>query len=325
MSDLPLVLTRDGLRASGRGHDHGDRRVRNGLWVRAAPSTYVTGSVQLPDRVHAALAHTGPDAVVTGWAACRALDLPYVRDGGAVPVLVPPGRRRVSTPYVRVLPTTRPPAWWRWHGDVRVAAPARSVVDAARDLPDLRSVRALVLGAAGTVRLGDLREELETGAKARSKLCRQALADLEAGAASAPEAEVADHAAAAARAGRLPPFLLNPDVLLDGRFLGRPDGWLLGVGLGWEVDSREHHAGEDAFERTLARSDRFLAGGLSLLHLTPRRVRALGAATGELLVAAAAARRASRTLEPVGLLVVPRGPLLPLSARRERPGRAPGA
>jgi len=278
MSHGAVVVTRAQLLDAGHGRGYGDRWVRAGSWERAAPSTYLRGAADLADRVRAAVAHAGPDAVLTGWAACALLRVPYVVDAGAVPVLVPAGRRRVSTARVRVLPTTRRPNWWTWHDEVRVAAPARAVVDAVRAAGDLRTTRAVVLSAIGrgVVDLPGLREELEAGARAGSAACRRALADAAAGAASAPEAELADQASAAARAGRLPQFLLNPDVRVDGRFVGRPDGWLVGLGMGWEVDSHEHHGGREDFEATLLRHDAFVAHGLSLLHLTPRRIRQLG-------------------------------------------------
>ena len=270
---------------------------------------YLADVPALPDRVAAALAHAGRDGIVTGWAGCVALGLPYVVDAGAVPVLVPAGRRRVTTPAVRVLPTTRPPSWWRWTSGVRVAAPARCVIDAARGLRRLDQVRALVLGAAARVTVDELSAELVAGARGGRALVARALRDATDGAASCPEAELAELAVAAARAGRLPSFLLNPEVHVRGELLGRPDGWFPGRGVGWEVDSREHHAEDDAFDETLARHDRWLAHGLSLLHVTPRRLRRLGPRYADVLAAAAAAG-AGRP-EPAGLVVVPRGPVLP--------------
>lgn len=320
MAAEPVVVTRTGLLLLGRSSSYGDRQVRRGRWERAAPSTWLTADADLLARLEAATAHAGADAVVTGWAACAALGLPYVPDGGAVPVLVPAGRRRVSTSRVAVMPTTRPPRYRAWQAGVRLAAPERCVVDAARALSDLRAVRALVLGALGTrrVRLEELVHELDSGARAGSALCRRVLEDARRGAASAPEAEFADALVPAARLHRLP-YLLNPDVLLDGRLLGRPDGWLVGLGLGWEVESREHHAGDEAFEATLARSDAFLAAGVPLLHVTPRRLRASSAECTGLLLRAAGARRRSGASDPPGLVVVPRGPVLPLP-RRGTPG-----
>lgn len=315
-----VAVTRAGLVAAGRGRGAGDRRVAAGEWLRAAPSTYVTGPDDLVARVHAALDHAGQDALLTGWAGCLALGLPDVPQGQAVPVLVPARRRRVSTPHVRVLPTTRPPAWWTWPElDVRVAAPVRCVVDAARALSELADVRALVLGAIGrgVVSRPELQRELELGARGGRALVQRALRDAAAGAASAPEAELADDVGAAARQGLLPPFLLNPELRCDGRLVGRPDGWLLGCGVGWEVDSRRHHAADDAFDATLARHDRFAGHGLTLLHVNPRRLRALGAGYVPVLADAVRARRLLGP-EPEGLVVVPRGPVLP----QRRTGRS---
>lgn len=220
MSAAPLTRTRAELVASGRDPCSGDHLVRRGVWVRAAPSTYLLPGAALGDRVRAALQHAGTDGVVTGWAACALLGLPYVVDAGAVPVLVPARRRRTSTPYVQVMPTTRPPAWWL-ADDLRVAAPARAVVDAARALGRLSDVRALVLGAQRLVAVEDLQRELTAGSRGGRLLVARTLRDAHAGAASCPEAEACDAAAELVRAGRLPPFLLNPDVYVDGVLVGR--------------------------------------------------------------------------------------------------------
>lgn len=59
----------------------------------------------------------------------------------------------------------------------------------------------------------------------------------------------------------------------------------------------------------MARSDRFLARGLALLHLTPRRLRAPAAPWPGQLEDAAIARASGS--QPPGLEVRPRGPVLP--------------
>lgn len=321
-----IAVTRAELVAAGRWRGAGDRLVAHGEWVRAAPSTYLTGRDDLVARVQAALEHAGQDAVLTGWVGCLALGLPDVPQGGAVPVLVPAKRRRVSTPHVRVLPTARPPAWWTGPDlEVRVAAPARCVVDAVRALSALSDVRALVLGAVGSAHVSteDLQRELEGGARGGRALTQRALRDAAAGAASAPEAELADDLCDAARRGLLPSFLLNPELRLGGRLVGRPDGWLLGCGVGWEVDSWRHHSAEETFDATLARHDRFAGHGLTLLHVTPRRLRALGAGYVPVLADAVRARRRLGP-EPAGLVVVPRGPVLPQPRPRSERGRRDG-
>lgn len=302
------LLTRAALVQAGLNPDLGDRRARDGTGLRLAPSTYrlESGAPTDAQLVAAAQAHAGDDLVVTGLVGCRLLGLVDVPDDGRVEVLVPAKRRRVSTEHVRVQPTTRPPRFWVVEG-VRVAEPHRAVIDAALRLRALREVRALLLGAVcgRWCSVDRLREELEARARNGTGLCRRVLRDAAAGARSAPEAEVAEVAAAAVRAGRIPTFLLNPTLLMDGVVIGEPDGWFLGLGLGWEVESRRHHAEDETFDATLARHDRFGGYGLQLLHVTPRRARLLGDAYAGVLEAAVRARRQAAQPEPRGLVVRP--------------------
>lgn len=304
---LDGLLTRADLRAARLNPFLGDRAAREGTGVRVAPSTYLLCDAPSDTQlVAAAQAHAGDDLVVTGLVACRLLGLTYVPDDGRVEVLVPAARRRVSTRYVRVQPTTRPPAYWLLDG-VRVAESHRAVVDAALRLRTLREVRALVLAAVCSrwCTVSGLRTELEARARNGTSLCRRALRDAESGTFSAPEAEVADVATAAVRDGRLPPFLLNPTLLVAGTVVGQPDGWFLGLGLGWEVDSRQFHGEDDTFDSTLARHDRFGGHGLQLLHVTPKRARLLGQEYAAVLGAAVDARRQAGQPEPAGLVVRP--------------------
>ena len=301
------LVTRDVLREAQLNRQLGDRLHREGQGLRLAPSTYLLGSTANDAQlIAAAQEHAGEDLVVTGLLACRLAGLVDVPDDGRVEVLVPPGRRRVSTAYVQVQPTTREPAYWLLAG-VRVAEPHRAVIDAALRMRSLQDVRALVLGAVCSRRcsIAGLREELEARARNGTALCRRALRDAEAGAFSAPEAELADVAAAAVRDGDLPSFLLNPTLLIDGLVIGQPDGWFVGLGIGWEVESRRHHAGAAEFDATLARHDRFATYGLQLLHVTPKRARLMGARYAGVLVDAVAARCSAGQPEPPGLVVRP--------------------
>src|SRR5687768_6868404 len=113
---LPLVrdgvVTRAELTAGGVDGDLGDRLVRQGSWTRLAPSVYLT-SVEPPTDAQllaAARAHVRGPLVVTGLVACRALDLPYVPDQRVVEVVIPPGTRVVSSPYVVLHQSSRHPA-----------------------------------------------------------------------------------------------------------------------------------------------------------------------------------------------------------------------
>lgn len=303
------VLTRAALSGASLNGDLGDRLAREGGGLRLAPSTYRLGAGSVSDLelIAAAAAHAGDDAVVTGFVALRLLGLNDVPDDGAIDVLVPAARRRTSTTFIRVHSTHRIPTTWLHACGVRVAEPHRAVVDAACRMTSLQQVRALVLGAVCQRWCGveELRAELGARARNGTALCRRALRDAERGALSAPEAEVADLAAADPR---LPRFQLNPSLHVDGVLVGQPDGWFPGLGLGWEVDSRRHHSDEAAFDATLARHDRFAQYGLQLLHVTPRRARLLGAGYADVLAAAVQARRRAAQPEPSGLVVRPRDP-----------------
>lgn len=302
------LLTRDALRTAKLNPQLGDRVSREGAGLRLAPSTYVLTRVpSVAQLLAAAREHAGDDLVVTGLLACQHLGLTTVPGAARVDVLIPAERRRVSTDHVRVIPTTRPPRYWLDDSGTRVADPHRAVVDAARGMGRLQDVRALVLAALQTrwCGLDQLRAELAGHPRNGTAHLNHALRDWEAGAWSAPEAELADVAAADRR---LPEFLLNPTISLRGAVIGLPDGWFRGLGLGWEMDSRQFHADDDAFDATLARHDHFGTHGLQLLHVTPRRARLLGSGYGDVLHAAVVARRRAGQPEPRGLLVRPFDP-----------------
>ncbi|MGI8537100.1 MAG: hypothetical protein ACR2K2_11515 [Mycobacteriales bacterium] len=321
------VVTRAALVAGGVHARFGDRMVRAGAWCRLAPSIYLTGAGPPTDAqlVQAARHHAGEDVIVTGLVACRALELIDVPAEHVVEVLVEPGTRSVSGAYIVIHQSRRPPQTWT-SGGLRYAMPERAVVDAARRLGDLRAVRALVLSAVcqGAVGADDLRGELDAGPRRGSGLARRAIDDAIAGAWSAPEAETAELVCAAVRDGRLPPFLLNATLLAGGCRIGQPDGYLVGAGVGWQVDSRRHHSSDEDFDTTLAVHDTYAAYGLTMLHVTPRRLRRLGAAWVDVLVDAVQARRAAGHGEPPGLLIRPEGPLQSGYRRRALPP-APGS
>lgn len=324
---LPLVqdglVTRAGLTGGGVGGDLADRLVRQGEWQRLAPSTYLAGNDAPTDAqlVAAAREHVGEDLVVTGLLACRAFGMVDVPDEPGIEVLIGPGSRRVSTGLIRVQQTTRMPRTWTIDG-VRYAVPARALVDGARRLPDVQSARALLLGAVCARRCTalELSVEVEAGAQRGSGLVRRVVDDALAGAWSAPEAEAAHEVGDRVQAGQLPPFLLNPVLRLGSRRVGQPDGYLVGHGVGWQVQSRRHHAEGDDFEQTLAVHDGYAAHDLTMLHVTPKRLRQLRGAWPELLVQALAARGGRG--EPVGLRVEPIGPLQLGERRRPLPPRA---
>jgi hypothetical protein len=310
------VHTRADLVAAGPGADALIRRGRrSGRLATYAPGVYLRGEPDLTAWVAAAKEHVGRDLVVTGWAGCALLGIPGADPQPRLPVLVGPTNRKVSTPFLRVLPTIRRPRWKELVDGTRVASHERCVIDAARDLKDLAAVRHLVLSAVSDrsvpVSAVSLRAELRAGASRGRALVARALEDAERGAASAPEAEVCDLLLGLARSRRLPSFLLNPEVRLGGDLVGVPDGWFVDLGLAWEVDSQEHHGARPDLDRTMHKHERFAVLGVTVLHATPRSVRWRGADYGEVVVKAVRVRRTAPWQTPSGLRIVPRGPVLP--------------
>lgn len=77
-------------------------------------------------------------------------------------------------------------------GPLRIASPARAVVDAARQARSEARTRALVLETVqrGIVRRPDLRHDLEAGSVRGSARARRALAEAETGVWSVPESDL---------------------------------------------------------------------------------------------------------------------------------------
>lgn len=310
---LPLLVTRATLTAAGVDLDVALRAARSGYWREVLPGAWLRRDLEVTHdhRQQAGLALLGPRAMLTGPDACRELDLRDVPDDDRVFVLVPHSVRRDLGPEVRVVRSTTSPTAYEMRGG-RWADPTRAVYDASfgRTLQDVRALVTAAVSDAWTS-AEDLRALLEHGPRRGSAELRRAIGDVEAGARSAPEAEAADVLGAAVRAGLLPPFLLNPDVFLDGELLLSPDVWLIGTGVGGELDSRRFHGSQTSLDQTLARHSRADRRGVSLVHRSPVRFR-----RDPQGFVAELAERVAEVPEPRGLVVVPRGPVLPLPRRR---------
>lgn len=130
-----LPVTADDTSLVPAGHKRRqapDELVRVGTLVRAAPSVFLLPKATLAARPHAAAEHAGPDAVITGWAACMMYGFRYVEDRGAIPVLIPHRRPRVSTQHVTIMRTRRMPETRSTATSILVAAPVRALVDLGR-------------------------------------------------------------------------------------------------------------------------------------------------------------------------------------------------
>lgn len=304
------VITTAELVAAGLDPAVAERQVRTGRWQRPSRGVYVTHDRALSglDLGRIARQVAGQRVIVSGLVALRELELRWLPDSDDVLGLVAADLHTPSNGRVVLRRTKGLEALQTWHrAGVELAPVDRAVVDAAWQTASLRDVRGIVLGAVADrwASADDLERVLATTQRNGSGLTRRAIRDAQRGAASPPEAELVDELI-----GYGVPSYVNPDLLLDGRFLGSPDVYLPGLGLGGEVESQERHGSDDDVEATYDRHERITSSGIGLVHLSVRRIRrSVREAAGHLLSEAAA-----RTLlphpEPPGLSVVPRGPLL---------------
>lgn len=285
------------------------RLVAAGRWQRLWHGVYLcaTQPCSALTRAHAAVKHAGPTAVVSGLAGAAALGMRWVPEHKRVQVLVGPKVQRSSNDHVLVRRTwdVASVPTWQW-GGLPVAEPARLVVDGARECGSLQDVRGLVLGAVadGHASPSDLTRLLDAGAVAKTALTRRAVRDAVRGAASPPEAEVADRLI-----GMGHPLVLNRDCFVGDLFVGRLDGYLLGTGVGYEVDSEEWHGSSDQLSATLLRHER-VGRVLTLVHVTPSSYRADPWEFHARLAEAVAYRRAAGLGEPAGLRLLGTTPVL---------------
>jgi len=300
------LLTTSQLSTIGGSADLAERQVRSGRWQRPARGIYALHDRELSGldlgRVAALLA--GERVVLSGLVVLRELDLRWVPATDGVLGLVHVDVRTRSNGRVTLRRTKDLDHLETWRrGGLELAPIARAVVDAARQIPSLRDVRGVVLGAVadGWAEASELRSILHGTQRNGSGLCRRALQDADRGCASPPEAELVD-----ALVGCGQPFYVNPELWLHGRRLGSPDVWFVGTGVGGEVESNERHGSEQDTETTYDRHERFTAPGLELVHLSVRRIRRdVDEAARHLL------SRVSRgPVAPPRLIVKPCGPLL---------------
>jgi hypothetical protein len=278
---LSLGVTTQGLRY----------RIRpGGPWQRLLPGVYltVTGQPTQTQREVAALLYAGQPSIITGPAALRR----HLIKGPAdvtVDVLVPARSERASRDFVVTHRTRRMPRSWIVDWTLRYAQPERAVVDTVSSLTGLPEARTVVASAVQQRRctidqiVRELRERHSTG----NALLRAVLAEVADGTESAAEGDLRDLISRS----DLPVPFYNPTLFLDGKFLARPDAWWPEAAVAVEVDSKEFHLLPEDWEQTMRRHRRMSAGGLSVLHLSPRQLRA---EPHQVLTDIAAALRAGR-------------------------------
>jgi hypothetical protein len=182
----------------------------------------------------------------------------------------PPDEGVRSRAWARVVHSARTPEACLDSGPRRVLV-ARAIADHALTLTRVGDVRRLVARAVREQRcsIHALRTELEAGPRNGSALLRQVLDEVQAGAASAPEAE----AAKILRAAGVPPFEQNAVIRLpNGRSYVADVLWrALRAILG--IDSVEYHLDPADWRRTLDRHLHLTTMGYSVVHRPPSVLR----------------------------------------------------
>ena len=268
------VVSRGQLLALGMKDSAMQYRVRRGgPWQILLPGVYLTASgvPSLSQKEVAALLYAGPGSLITG---PLALMHHSIRSGSAadvIDVLVPAGRQRVSAGFARLHRTTRMPARSSSAGPVRLTLVPRAVADTARQLTELRDVRAVVADAVqlGRCTVSQLAEELRTGPVRGSAVFRSVLAEVADGIRSTAEGDLRDVVLTA----RLPMPLFNPSLYDGDLFLGKPDGWWPDAGVAGEVDSRAWHLSPEDWDRTRRRHTLMAVAGIIPLHFSPKEIR----------------------------------------------------
>ncbi|SCL61142.1 Transcriptional regulator, AbiEi antitoxin, Type IV TA system [Micromonospora yangpuensis] len=302
-----LVVTRAQLLSVGCTDMHLYRQARRGRWQRVLPATYALFSGTLTEeqrRVSAAL-YAGPQAQLTGLAALHWYGFRYSPRSDAVQLVVPHHVRRRSAAYAQVSRALTLDGRARHTAFYPVCSPARAVVDAARDLRQLRPVRAVVAEAVqrGYADLPGLDEEIRRARRSRTALIRQAFAEVVAGTRSAPEAELRE---CLAGSRVLPAILWNPRLSNGtGESMPTPDGYLADAALALEVDSQEYHFSPDDWSRTLDRHNQLSRYGILVLHFTPARIRREPGRVRQLVEEAYESRRGSVPLTRVRVEPLP--------------------
>lgn len=269
------IVSRGQLLAAGFDDMYLYRQTRRGLWQRTLPATYalVTGTLTDEQRRIAAVLYAGAEAQLTGLAALAWYGFRQSPRTDAVHLVVPHHARRRSAGYAVISRALALDSRARATPLYPVCSPARAVVDAARDLRQLRPVRALVAEAIqrGYADLASLDEEIRRARRSRTALVRKAFSEVMQGTRSAPEAELRE---CLAESAVLAEIHWNPRLIgADGSSLPSPDGYLPDAAVALEVDSQEYHFSPADWARTLDRHNELSRHGILVLHFTPAQIR----------------------------------------------------
>jgi histone H3/H4 len=250
------------------------RCAPEGPWQRLLPGilSLYKGPPTREQLITAALLYAGPDALITGYEACRAHKLQNVPvEDKSVHPLLPHDRRVHNFDYVIMERTHRMPAKIEKQG-LPVAPINRAVLDASRRMRELAPAQALLSESVqrSFTSVERLSAELAAGSQRGSAIPRRVLDQLMPGAQSVAEIGAVD---VWSRSG-LPPPLWNTKLIdARGEHIATPDAWFDDVGLAWEIDSLAFHAGFQGFTTTLARNSRYTASAVLVLQTLPSRLK----------------------------------------------------
>jgi very-short-patch-repair endonuclease len=282
-SPLPRVISRVDACSRGLSDDHIRWKLQRGLWVSLMPGVY--GTRQEPsasDWLAAALVHGGPRSVLSGAAALRQYGFHAVVSADAMArqrqvgldlrrilLLVPYQSGVVSRGPVRVRRASHLPSGL-WLNGLRLAPPVRAVCDLALGINGLDDARALVSEAVQRHRChpAEFTQELRHTARRGSKPLRTAVAEIVAGARSAPEADAAtalNHAGIDGYTQNAPLVVHGHHYVVD--FLFEELQAIL------EIDSQEHHYDRADWEATQDRDAVLQSDGYAVLHIRPSVVK----------------------------------------------------
>lgn len=244
------------------------RRIRLGAWQELLPGVVLrtTGTPTERQWQRAALLYAGAGAALSHATAAARWGLPVraarvvvTRPGGSHPRSTERVWVRQSTRSYRVLPLD----------GLATTAPARSVLDAALDLDQLRDVDDL-FGRAfqrGLISVAALASELDAAPSAGSRLPRLALAEVAAGSHAASEAQLLR----LLRKAGLPLPELNA-ALATRAGTKYVDALWRSLGKGVEVDGRAYHLGPRQWQADLQRQNAVQSAGVVLLRVAARRL-----------------------------------------------------
>ncbi len=275
-----LVSRQDGLATIAQLLDHevsrAELRWRVGrTWQAVLPRVVLVGpgGMTARRRLIAALLWAGPRAVVAGPTAARWHGIQTAEPRGHVDLVVPATCDSRSVGFASARRSRLEDGDVRTIGALRLSSPARSCVDAAlatRSQP----TRAAILTESVHREVASLEDLAAWTFRLRPRdahALQPALAAAASGAWSAPEAELLDLVATSAT---LPAPWANP-TLFDGggEPLLTPDVWFDEVAMAVLVHSHAYHSQGEDWSATVERDADLVAAGITVLGVTPDRIR----------------------------------------------------